>query len=961
MANKPSNGSETLAVSSSINEKLTLLSPSNYHVLSGGLAVNAKKVAALTSFNALVNQLLNARLLTLRRTEGYLIPHGVISRLVAIIAPPGTALTFHSLLMNLVVVRDIFQFAADIMGQMTTAQTFRHVMTRQEVVDFVTTNAATLAPHVNSTYFDIVAHLIVAAEYEDAQFMLVRPTSTNQNLFDVFTTLYQSVVDDAHVFVYSHDAQAVIAAADHQTMYLDPTGATFQAETLRVNAILTLDHVLTLLTSASVWKMFVSPKSGTSDSNQNIERLKSLKAGAAYFHSLLALFPFVQNQMTYNLIELLCEFSGFPTGISPQVQAVQDETIKTYDVLGVQHTVKAIFANLRIEKGSDALANSSSALLLFPTEFLQPSGLTHLQALMATANASVAAASALTSETLSAISNTMVSHAIHGMAINDIGTLQQIGEASVLGLYYNNALNAALLNIQGICRPFMSASVITFLRATTWTPYFSWHAPHFFDRSVTKATPYLAESAKFKWAPNTLRYSEIASRIVQEQTQLRVTSEYGVANVVSAEPTISALSTVYIDVEIADMYATLQIEGDQPSQALLPSSLTPSSETIERVVLTTKYYTFSLNGPSSPLETVLEHITRIPVQQLRRSIRHNYVRELIATHISSFGLLYFLPDNHAQYIDPAGVSDVFAVSSTVSTLSNPTLNPVDDRLAAAIASGGMVLQPGKYYPYGVEYTTLASMQAGRHDAVNYVQIGMNEYILVLDTFPIPRAADPTQVFVDISSRRMLRRQVTSGGTGAELTITRFSYAQPWYHCALFAIPFPAGWEPMPLSFTNRFIIPRLSVGINSSTARYFKFKERSSDLDIQVVVKPWEGTVYQAFIRWVVPIGGYQPSSTSTTGLESEKGKPGLLGDFLADLKQVEKQVDDERVSAVSPLITASKQVTSTLHASVKDAADQLNADSVTVESRSAATEKGGSGTSKSKSKRSSGAKNHRK
>jgi hypothetical protein len=680
-----------------------------------------KDLAAFVHLTGLLSASVTQRTTVLTNMSGYPIANHVVGRIQRRIKLDSSK----ALLESILDLRNLTRLASDILNTMLIAKLDRNQMVRTEVVAYVSANAENYGMRdLSELDKEFVAYLITSSESHEASWMLDSPESASDNLVCKLSDLYRTLLNNPgseftdksinsglggnDFAVYSPGTGKIISITDtpaakniidtYKTSIKgvkdDNIKATHQLQAgdhlaylYSVNAIANLrviDHIGALLTNVDIWKRFISPRK-TNDASQNKERADSLKLLASYFHSLLMyphLFSVELFKGTYDRIQnWLVPFPALPAHIIAQY----DDIIKKHDVLGASVDVNIVLSAITIDKDT----NIDSSIYGFLREFTIPFNIS--DTMRKIDDKLTSALTPINFESLKNLSDPKYTYLLMSHPIDEFDMATDVTTAVVT----NNAVIARIVEatsgiIPGIAR-FYSSEVLTSLNGLNLRISYPIVTKASFTDNITGSTSAILAGGTIKLKPLTPLGS------YDYQFHIRRNLMYSVFKAHDVIENDKFLPTHITNLDLAKKLRT--ILGHNWS-SLMPSSLAYGDNYFSHKML---------KSDPEAVRRLLETLSGMQYDLIVRTIGNQFIREMWATFMSSFGLLYVLPDT----------SDINALTK--------------QQGAGALAA---FLVTGYGRPYGSNYTELAARQPAIEED-ELIMIAPTVYMRMLKVVPLP--------------------------------------------------------------------------------------------------------------------------------------------------------------------------------------------------------------------------------
>lgn len=678
-----------------------------------------KQLAVFVNTDGLTNAAITVRIAMLTSMSGYPLANHVVGRIQRLIKLGS----IKELLESLVSLRDLSRLAADILNTMLIHKVDRNQLIKTEVISYVAANAENYGMRdLTEAQREFVAYLITSSESHDTSWVLDMAGTSSDNLFCRISDLYRTLASDPSItfgansdvsiagsaVVYNPSSGKIVSLAELPAAkaiishYKTSVKSVTKPETLalyqvkanshllhlhninNLSMLRIVDHVHALLTNVDIWKAFISPRKN-SDVAGNVERVASLSLMSSFFHSIL-MYPHLFNielfKSTYDRIqEWLIPFPPLPAHII----AAYDDIVKKHDVLGVATDVRAVLDAIVVDRDD----NLESRITGFLEEFTVPF---HLSVTLAKVNKVLdETLTPITFETLKQLKDPKYTYLLMAHPVDSFDMATDITTAVIS----SNVVTARLMEatsgiVPGIPR-FYAPAVLTALETLNARVAYPIVTQAQFSDHITTSTSACISDGVVRWSPLT------PLACFDYQFHVRRELMYEVFKAQDVVAASKFMPTHIINHDLAKHLRT--ILGHQWS-SLMPSSMCYSDQ----------YYTQKmLKSDPEAVRRLLETLSSMPYDLITRTIGNQFNREIWATFMSSFALLYVLPAS----------TDIASITS--------------DKGNGALAT---YLVTGYGNPYGSNYIELASKQPAL-EPDELVELYPQIYIRMLKVIPLP--------------------------------------------------------------------------------------------------------------------------------------------------------------------------------------------------------------------------------
>lgn len=672
------------------------------------------KLTTVLSINSLLQGTILERELILSRMSGYPVPAHIAGRVFARIDLSSVAALKESLL----TLRNHFLLASDILATIPLAKIDRYQLVRTELVAYVTAAAAQFGKgSLTPDEADFITHLITSSESSLSSWYLDFPANRKTNRITKFFDLYKSIsavtgtvslgkngktvslvsTGGALPFVYDPQSDSIVdwnksnrAMSWHKRIAADSDP---EEKAMHISAyesslayekfcdIRLVDHTFQMLNNPALWDTFITMRDRV-DAAQNNERARGLKLFSSYIHSLLLypeFFHIAMFKATYDKLEKW--FVQFPT-LEAAIVADYETVVKGNDILNVHKDVADIYDKIHHsveeETGVEIMGFFSEAVSIFNFN-------------AALANAKKAAGSTslpLTITNLVELGDPQYNVLLFNQPIAKVDLINDVTRSLLIQNATQAFLRHAVSSVLPYVQRYFAGDIPTRLAGLSLDPGMGWgaHIPvttspkNAVDRRITKNTvtvrglaPWSNYDLGFLYRTKFLYKIDRSSSLVAQAS--------------------ASVPNFRIDEYKANI---IQSQLKMPWQSLYPSWMIPGSAI---------FNSDTFNSDRMNIGPVLEAISGQNWEYIVRTIHTPYVREMWATYLSSWALLY-------------------TTSGEGATLTRS-------------------LVPGKGRPYGDTYASLEARQTSINNYIDIIAIDSNGVpqirasIRLLDTIPMP--------------------------------------------------------------------------------------------------------------------------------------------------------------------------------------------------------------------------------
>jgi hypothetical protein len=679
------------------------------------------KTFTLSSLAGMKGQSVHARRLALSHLSGYPAGSHVVGRLQRMIKLDS----MKDLLESILHLRDLVRLASDILNTVPGARVDKQQFIRSEILAYVQLQAQ-LYGFLNLTPEDedLIAYMIASTEAPDSSWYLNYDATDKNQFVKLHKLLNQLEYTSGPVIltpsegltpftisgydekfpniavVYDPDKERIVNITEtdkykertNEAMALRNAAGNKDEVEARVNdihsnsvSVLSLsqlrvwDHVCALFTSVELWDYWITPRTKT-DASSNEERARGLKNFAAYLHSLLMyphFFAIESFLATYETIEeTIVKFVPLP----PHEVARYEASVRKFDVLNAKHDVAEVFSQLKGLKSP----GMETTITAFPIEFVSLFGFQDA------INGALVAASKLSLPVniteLKQLANQEFNTLTLSHPISRFDVIHDINQLIIIKGIVSNNLKEASNSISAGTPRFLPMDAVDALAGMGLVINYS-----------------LATEIDLCFDPTSSSPDEFAHGALRMRTTLPAHTYDSVRkgrkdliySVDSGSNYSMKLQEPVRIIKMPDIANKLRnLIGHNDWMSLMPSSLFYNQE---------YYTTAQLQASTVMVERLLETLIGTNFDIIKRTISNPYSREIYATYLSSFALMYVADSSNGK------------AGSTGNT-------------------GELVIGYGN--PYGTTYAALEQKQ-GAFDVKQIVQVTENVYLRILNKVPTP--------------------------------------------------------------------------------------------------------------------------------------------------------------------------------------------------------------------------------
>lgn len=830
-----------------------------------------KQLAVPISLASMLSDSLRARKAIQTNMSGY--PRG--THLIGRLQSRFRFSSIKELLQSIKDIRDVASLSAEILDKALGAKLEKYTFNRLEIDALISRNAPLLGySKMSPEDKDLVAALVVETESHESSWML-QCDSSETNFHVIMNRLYSSVgsaqsstvalnvkgqkleITAPELPTYDPELESIVALASTRRVQSIAAEAmeTHGNEELAARRLLAistthgfalmrvLDHVYSFMLDTKVWDNFISVRLEVNAST-NKERVQTLKNFASYLHSLLMyphFFSVEAFKETYSQLEsFLLHFPPVPA----HILQTYEETVSAKDILNAKGDVQQIYAACHDSNESTL----DSSVIGFPTEFLDTFGLNNLISVAEKEAASMQLPLQISDLSLlrdPKLNSLLLSHPITTFnMINDIQTTLMIGNL------VSAEIHAAVFAITpGITRYF-SEDRITRLKNSGFKVKFGIAYPATLSINPEKCSEDVLSGNTLTFNP-VLHTRSTALDLDLQRKQVFI---------------IKRGSSFVKDFKNPKMITNLDVVRDLKRQigyewkTLLPVQLAKG---------TNIYLRQSLLRDRETQRMIIENISGSSFEFISRTMNNPHLREIWATFLSGFGLLY-------TFNTPEEV---------------PFMTTKDKNVDAEALS--VFHRHGYGLPYGTNYANLASLQ-GPARASDFFAISDTIFIRVLKYIPTP--TDKFSVAKD------------------------FYLGKPYYYYASNSATFEVTSFTMGEGLVNFGLIPQLGEGDVPAIAldKYYAYMNDTVYMNVDYIFSPsldtkcsqnisvneqnWIHDKFNAFLAYRF-FGHYSEMSSGAAPTVDSQEKESQLNKMVTEMENETKKVIED-----SPLSDTAKK-----------------------------------------------------
>lgn len=772
------------------------------------------------------------------------------------------------LLESILSLRNLIRIAAEVLDRYISMPTAKYTLNRSELIPYIEMHAPMLGfTALSQADVEFIAALILDTESDYSSWML-QCASPETNFHVTINKLYSSCAADVPpAFGYDEEAKRfevtsgqTIPIYDPEYDIITPLTNTARAQTIageindegsaivaygRLSNLYTthqfafmriIDHVYSMFLDTEIWRNFVSVRLEVNAAS-NKERVKSLKLFASYLHSLLMyphFFTLEAFKSTYGQLESF--HIPFPP-LAAHIIQKYEVSVTSKDALGAKQDIADIFVACNIV--GDTLLDVP--VFGMPLEFLDTFGLTKLinDSEIEAAKMSVP----LSLSDISLLNDNKLNKLLSSQPINNFNMLGSIPRNLLIGSLVEMEINDAIMAITpGITR-YYSETQMNDLKAANFKVRFGIAYPLAVSLDPSKCSTDDIRGGTLEYNPLLHRQS-IALNIEYQRKQIYMIKK-GSQFVKDYEPTNLIVNR--------DLMAKLSAHIGYDWKSLVPSQIGRG------VLLRTRA---SIINEKETQRSLLESISGQSYEYIMKTINNPQAREIWATFISSFGLLYSFPSPEEVPIRNMGKKG--------ETIANDAISAY--------------LRPGYGMPYGTSYMGLATKQ-GLASATDFFQVDDEGLVFIRVLKKVPLPDDILSVTSEFYLNKSYYYYMSNGKT---MDVNEFVLDSGLQNFALI----PSMYE----GYHPNILLDKLSAYINDTVFMNINYTfvpeiDTRCKQSFPIQTNKWVHDKLLSFLEFTT-FGSYSELASSTSTLDADE-KVTILNKMVTDMDTTTKAIID--------------------------------------------------------------------
>lgn len=662
------------------------------------------KAAAVISFKKRRSMLYQARLVMGARMAGYPRAIHVIGQLQSQFKLDS----YQSLLESVLKVRNIAAIAADVLDSIDGAPMSKFALNKTDIIAYI--NLVVRAKGIDapsSEDVELIAFLISSYEANVGSWMLdggVPDDNLHVKMMAMYATIASSdssssipyynaaadvveLVDTKKASAKANKAKKVKAELDEPSM--DDTEDD-NIVILSIAAIRVIDHIYQLMTERDVWYHFITPRT-SADAASNVERAKGLKLLATYLQSILSYSQYFTIELFlrgYGLIEdWITHFPDLTTETMKNIE----QRIRPFDFLNARTDVANLISSLK----PDVPVRGVNDVIVFPAELLGSFGLRN--AISELADKSTNYSVSLNLDNIPAFDDSFFAPLLSGISVGKFRIVDAAASAIIIGKVVSNVVDRACVGLTQNTIRGTAHDMIRQLSALGISCSIPFAMPTALEIRVRAGVRKVIENNQIRMDSGAVNYSLAYHEMLRNELKyICKTGDVIFSMAADRQP------GQYPDMDRAELLR--ELAGHQ-WQSVYPADWFESF---------TVYDTVTMNGSLDLKKQFFQKLFPSPFDIWSREMANENLREVYATWLSSFALVY---------VDASWEGGMGAVSQSALGEREPNLSLLK-----------LVLGYG--FPYGTTYEALAALQNPIVSKDQLIHIREGVYIALLNVIPI---------------------------------------------------------------------------------------------------------------------------------------------------------------------------------------------------------------------------------
>lgn len=432
------------------------------------------------------------------------------------------------------------------------------------------------------------------------------------------------------------------------------------------------------------------------DAASNNERSKSLRLAAGYFHSLL-MYPHIHAlELFMHTYDKLQDWMKVYPALPADIIANYNHVVRSHDFLKAGEDAKMLLTLIETDKDE----TTGSKITGVPMEIVRAFGLSDV--VNEVNDAANRALMPINLTDLKLLDREEYRYILLSFAVAEFNMTQQFSEFLYMGHATAKEIQEAIYAVNPGLQTYYRDEIQTKLKSLSPTIPFGYSNHVALTDEVMKTTPAVLEGGKLYWRPLTPTHSYDYQYFLRHDKLFTIFSGNSIINA-----NAQYVPSMIINKDAATRLRKILLKDNW--KTMMPASVAYSDHVYNKEML---------KADRNTVKRLMEELTGMNFSLLERQITAPYFKQIVATYLSGFALLYIIP--------------------------NESGNKKDKTSKNTEADSQAFLVQGHGRPYGTTYQNLASKQES-FKKEDLIEIGFGAYIRVLDRVPVPTedlAADP---------------------------------------------------------------------------------------------------------------------------------------------------------------------------------------------------------------------------
>lgn len=773
--------------------------------------------------------------------------------------------------------RNITRFAAEVLAAVPQLKTNRFQLDRSAITSYIEMNqGAYNFNDLDANDIDLVTFLVISSESPEASWGLELAETTDKNILISFANLYKSCVENSQfeavdsgpkkklkieplyseasplVYVGTADTLTPLHQVPTMSQTLSGQNSNLTKELavamlndeeaiIRYSDVRLLDHLLSLMMNPNTFELFV-PSRTKDDAIANDERVKGLKLFSAYLHSLLLLSHYYRIELFVNTYESLESWLGNFPNLPAEVKKNYEEVVRNYDVFDVKSDVKHLFDLRQIKRDVE----NTAVVRCFFTELTTTFGLTEVYN---TAAKLTIGDPSINITNLATLRDNKFDYLLMTHPVGKYDLTRDVISAIANNHIFAQIMNEAFASLIPVIGRYLMTNTLESLKTWQFRPKLPLHSTIYNTPQYHRSDPHVVKEGSYLRTYNAPTHTHDTEHKLRHQHLYSIISASGL-------------------VRDSPSYAMISYDAAKKSRNILgrewrsyyPSCLIYGDRTTDKSVLA-----------SSPImiRQLLEEVSGMHYELILHSFSTYYSREMWATYLSSFALLYYVPT--------ATIDDKLAESSGTESKNRPI---------AQFAQ----LVTGLGHPYGDSYEQLAAKQEFQEK--DLVKITDSIYIAILKQIPIPGS------MMGVSHLSSGRPYYYYGGNGGILKVDKLCIDDALLHLHL--RPVIIKHLIVPALFDRLYAYMNDSLLLQTDMALRLA-PDTESGVQLGLIEKDWKNDRFSPLIDYIKTPDYYSAPDNHSSIEEESSDLSKIVEDIAKATKAAEADTSLARETEASP------------------------------------------------------------